>query len=126
MSTRSSKSGFTLVEVLLAVVLLTVGVLALVGTSAMTTRMIGRGRLSTMASQVATARIERLRQYAASTAAPCTHAEFKTDSNIVAGAITEHWVVPNAGVSRQVTLTLTYPVARGTATEIYRTTVLCK
>lgn len=125
MSARNHESGFTMVEVLVAVVLLAIGVLALVGSSAMATRMIGRGQHSTLASQVATARIERLRQYAGSTSPLCSHAQFKTDSQDT-GGITEKWVVPNAGVSRQVTLTLTYPVARGTASETILTTIFCK
>jgi type IV pilus modification protein PilV len=125
MSARNQESGFTMVEVLIAVVLLAVGVLALVSSSAMATRMIGRGRHSTLASQVATARIERLRQYAGSTSPRCTHAQFRTDSQSV-GTVKEKWVVPNAGLSRQVTLTLTYPVAKGTATETILTTILCK
>jgi type IV pilus assembly protein PilV len=125
MSAHRSEAGFTLVEVLMAVVLLAVGVMALVGSSAMASRMIGRGRHSTFASQVAIARIERLRQYAGSTASPCTHAQFKTDS-ITAGGVTEKWTVATAGLSRLVRLTVSYPTARGTATDTIHTTILCK
>ena len=39
-----SEPGFTLVEVAIALVVLAVGVLALAGSSAMVTRMIGHGR----------------------------------------------------------------------------------
>ena len=46
MSVRTRR-GFTLIEVMLSVVLLTVGVMALVSSSAMTARMIGRGKSST-------------------------------------------------------------------------------
>ena len=66
--TIPSWRGFTLVEVLVALVLLTVGVMALLGSSAMVSRMIGKGRGSTIAVQVATARLERLRRIAASIA----------------------------------------------------------
>ena len=71
-----SRRAFTLVEVMVAVILLTVGVLALVGSSAMVSRMIGKGRGATVAAQVATARLEQLRRIAASTAPRCTSPRF--------------------------------------------------
>jgi len=40
---RTSERGFTLIEIMLAVVVLSVGVMALVRSSALATRMIGRG-----------------------------------------------------------------------------------
>ena len=76
---RRTERGFTIAEVV-AVVLLGVGVMALVSSSAMSTRMIGGGKESTMAAQVGSARIETLRQLAASTTPTCTAAAFKTDS----------------------------------------------
>jgi prepilin-type N-terminal cleavage/methylation domain len=66
MSMRGEK-GFTIIEIMLAVVVLSVGVMALVGSSALATRMIGRGNKSTEVVQVATARAELLRTYAAAT-----------------------------------------------------------
>jgi prepilin-type N-terminal cleavage/methylation domain-containing protein len=41
---QSRERGFTIAEVMIAVVLLSFGVMALVGSSAMVTRMIGKGR----------------------------------------------------------------------------------
>ena len=49
----SNQRGFTIVEVLVAVMVLAVGVIALVGSSATITRMIGRGRHDTRAALVA-------------------------------------------------------------------------
>jgi prepilin-type N-terminal cleavage/methylation domain-containing protein len=126
MSERNIR-GFTIVEVLVAVVMLSVGVMAMVGSSAMVTRMVGRGRQDTFAGQVATARIERLRQIAASTpAAPCTAAEWKTDS-VPGSKVAERWeILDNAGNARQVRLIVRYPVARRTAVDTILTTILCK
>ena len=59
---RFIRFGVTVAEVLVAVVVLTVGVLALVGTWARTSRMIGLGRHSTVAALAASSRIEWLRQ----------------------------------------------------------------
>jgi prepilin-type N-terminal cleavage/methylation domain-containing protein len=117
--------GFTLIEVLVAVVLLTVGVMALVGSSAMVSRMIGRGRGSTVAVQVATARLERLRRIAASTMPRCTSPQFVSDSTTTSG-ISERWIVePAAGLSRGVSVILAYRDPRGLVRDTLRTTVLC-
>jgi len=53
--------GFTIVEVLVAVVVMSIGLLGLLGTSALTTRMIGRGQRSAVAANFAVQRLERLR-----------------------------------------------------------------
>ena len=41
--TRNSQRGFTIVEIIIAIVVLTVGLLGLVSTAALVTRMIARG-----------------------------------------------------------------------------------
>jgi len=124
MSMRNEQ-GFTLAEVMIAVVLLGVGVMALVSGAAMTSRMIGRGRESTLVGQVATARIEWLRQLAASTSPACGAAAFQTGSASAPAGITESWVVPNAGNPRTVQLMFTYRVPRGVRTDTMSTTILC-
>ncbi len=53
--------GFTLVEVIIAVLVLTIGLLALVTSSALVTRMIARGQRSAMSATFAAQRMERLR-----------------------------------------------------------------
>ncbi len=119
-----SEPGFTLIEVAIALVLLAVGVLALVGSSAMVTRMIGRGRQATLTSQVGAARIESLRQLAGSTSPLCTHTELTSGSAFTSG-IGEEWVVPETGDARQITLALAYPVPRGVARDTLLATLFC-
>jgi prepilin-type N-terminal cleavage/methylation domain-containing protein len=119
--------GFTLIEVLVAIVLLTVGVMALVGSSAMVSRMIGRGRGSTVAVQVATARLERLRRVAFATSPRCTSPQFASDSTTTSG-ISERWIVDPAvgsGLSRRVSVILAYRDPRGQVRDTLRTVVLC-
>jgi prepilin-type N-terminal cleavage/methylation domain-containing protein len=58
---RNSERGFTLVEIIIAIVVLTVGLLGLVSTAALVTRMIARGQRSAVASTFAAQRMERLR-----------------------------------------------------------------
>ena len=122
---RAHERGFTIVEVMIAVVLLTCGIMALVGSSAMVTRMIGKGRQSTLTGQVATSQVETLRQLAAATSPPCTHASFKTDSTTSSGIKTK-WVVPANGNARLVVLSLSYQTPKGLARDTIRTTILCR
>jgi prepilin-type N-terminal cleavage/methylation domain-containing protein len=123
---RHSEQGFTLVEVIIAIILLGVGVMALVSSSAMATRMIGRGKQSTMAAQIGAAQIERLRQLAASSAVSCTAATFKTDSlTDPTSHVKARWVVPNAGTTRSVQVFLTYRAARRQVIDTMLTTIYC-
>lgn len=61
MNIKKGKRGFTIVEVIIAIIVLTVGVLGLVTTAALVTRMIGRGQRSATASAFASRRLERQR-----------------------------------------------------------------
>ena len=124
MSTRSD-SGFTIAEVIIAVVLLSFGVMALVGSSALVTRMIGKGRQATQTVQIATTQVETLRQLAAATSPACTHASFKTDS-VTSGNVKTKWVVPASGSARTVVLSVSYPTPRGAVRDTTRTTILCR
>ena len=56
-----NERGFTIVEVIIAIIVLTVGILGLVTTAALVTRMIGRGQRSAAAAGFAQRRLERLR-----------------------------------------------------------------
>jgi Tfp pilus assembly protein PilV len=55
------EQGFTVVEVVVAVLILTVGVLALAGGAALATRMIGRGQRAGAMTMYAAQRLEQLR-----------------------------------------------------------------
>ncbi|MGH2601281.1 MAG: type IV pilus modification PilV family protein [Dehalococcoidia bacterium] len=56
-----AKRGFTIVEVLIAIVVLTVGLLGLMTTAALVTRMIARGHRSAMAAAFAARNLEEQR-----------------------------------------------------------------
>ncbi len=99
--------GFTLIEVLVAIVLLTIGLVALVGSSSSVTRMIGRGKIETRAAQVAARRMETLRLLA--DASPlnstgkgprCTDPEFTSGGPVLSGGMTESWQVSGTGTVR--------------------------
>jgi prepilin-type N-terminal cleavage/methylation domain-containing protein len=117
--------GFSLVEVVVATVLFVVGALALAGSIGMSSRMIGRGRQSTVAAQVATARLEWLLQIAQSTIPACTHADF-ADGTADSAGILERWTVPSTGIARRVALALEYRTAAGAARDTLRSAIPCR
>lgn len=55
------RKGFTIIEIIIAIIVLTVGVLGMVTTAALVTRMIARGQRSAAATAFAQRRIERMR-----------------------------------------------------------------
>ena len=56
-----NQRGFTIIEVIIAIVVLAVGLLGLVTTAALVTRMIGRGQRSAVAATFAAQQAEQLR-----------------------------------------------------------------
>lgn len=121
----SSRSGFTLVEVMIAVVILSVGVIALVGSSSLVTRMIGQGKRTSAAVQVATSRLEALRAASRSTTPPCLDPAFASGGPVTTQGMTESWVVPAAGTSRTVLAIVTYSRTSGVVTDTLLTVVRC-
>jgi prepilin-type N-terminal cleavage/methylation domain-containing protein len=120
-----SESGFTLVEVLVAIVVLSVGVMALAGSTAMVTRMIGRGKVETRVAQAASRRIEGLRMAALSTTPRCTAGTFASGGPVTANGLTESWTVPAAGKVRSVQVNVIYRTVRGPRTATIQTRIDC-
>jgi len=121
-----NRSGFTLIEVMVSIVILGVGVLALLSTSALVTRMIGRGNITTKATQLATTRLEILRQQGLASTPSC--GTLANGTATAANGMTEAWTVTTPAVSaklRQLSVTVTYPIARGTRTATMTTQLRC-
>ena len=122
----SNRQGFTIVEILVAITVLSIGVLGLVGSSALVTRMISRGRYTTIAAQVAEQRIENLRRRALSTNPPCTALAAGTTTAMAQG-LSETWTVaagPQANM-RLLSASVTYNAARGPRTVTLNTIIRC-
>jgi len=111
-----TRRGFSLVEVLSAVVILTVGVLALAGTSSRVVKLISHGGLMGKSSLVAEGRFELLR--ATGCAAPAS-------GSIVEGPYTARWTVTTAGHLRTVGLTVSYVTGAVTRSDAFGTTISC-
>jgi prepilin-type N-terminal cleavage/methylation domain-containing protein len=122
---RNSGSGFTLVEVLVALILLGIGIIAMAGSSGMVTRMIGSGKAETHAAQAASRRMEMLRLAAYSTSPRCIAAEFAGGRAVSVDGITESWVVPPTGKLRTVRVTVSYLTVRGARSAVLETAIEC-
>jgi len=98
-----ARAGFTLLEMMVAVVILTVGMLGLVSTSAVITRQVGGGAAQTVASQVIANRLEKFRSLGCS--------QISSGSETTRG-ISERWTT-GAKVNRVLFVvdTITYSVA---------------
>jgi hypothetical protein len=121
----ASRSGFTIVEAVIALVVLSVGILALVGSVALTSRMVGWGRHSTRVGQIATSRIEWLQHVAASTVPPCTGVEWRSDS-VVGSGFTERWdILDPVGLARRVRIIMSTRYPTRSSSDTIVTAVLC-
>lgn len=92
MSTTRRTSGFTIPEVLVAVVILSVGILAMIGTSAATQKMIGRARRTTTATQISEGVIDSLRLKSNEDLIACTQLAANTTGYTLQGVLVK-WEV---------------------------------
>ena len=120
-----SRSGFTLVEVLDAVTVLSVGIVAMAGNAAMVTRMIGRGKIDTRAAQLATLKMDSLRVAAYATTPRCT--ALVNGGPAATDHVTLSWTVTVAatGTGRDVSVNASYTTSRGTHAEVLTTYIEC-
>lgn len=120
-----SSTGLTLVEVMVAVVILGVGISALAGSFALVTRMIGRGRVQSRAALLAASRMEQLRLAAGSTAPRCISVAFADGGPLSTQSVTERWELGPAGAVRQVRVIVSYPVPGGAHVDTLETRIDC-
>ena len=124
-----NRSGFTVAEVIVAVTVLSVGLLALAGSAALTSRMVGWGQRDTRVGQAAAARVERLRQVAFSTVPACSAPAWRSDSagdSAVGSGLSESWeILDDAGPVRRVLIVLHSRRPGGTSSDTVLTAVLC-
>jgi len=123
----SNRQGFTIVEVLVSMVVLSAGVMALVSSSALVTRMVGTGQHVTRAVQVSEQRLEGLRQRARSTAVPCANMVNGTTAATTDNLLESYTIAqPGGGTVRTLTSTVTYNVPRGTRSITLTTIISCE
>jgi len=120
-----SGNGLTLVEVMVAIVIVAVGIGGLAGSFALATRMIGRGRMQSCAAQLAANRMELLRLAASSTRPRCAAIGFAAGGPLSSRGVTERWEMSSAGPIRQVRVIVSYPIPGGTHTDTLETRIDC-
>jgi type II secretion system protein I len=123
----SGKRGFTVVEVVIAMMILTIAVLALASSAGLTARMMTRGHNAEMASAFAMRRIDQLRLGACPPVASRVNGAdtlFRGGAN---WAAINNWVWTDAGNSAyRVKVTTSYRSSNGmTGTNISETSITC-
>jgi prepilin-type N-terminal cleavage/methylation domain-containing protein len=113
---RRTRAGFTLVELMVAMLMFTVGLLALASTSAVVVGQMGDAGRMGVAASVAQTRIERLRSGACGTA--------QTGTNTGRG-VSESWTVTPMTRSARIDVTITYSTRRGLRSQSYRSMMRC-
>lgn len=118
-SRRRGRAGFTIIEVMVAVMILAVGVLGLAGASAIVTRMMGTSEAQSDAAVVASARFEILR----GTRCPVTN------GTVTSAGITERWNATARGNPTHrlydVVDSVRFSGRRGVRTQAYESVVKC-
>lgn len=120
-----SRDGFTIVEVLVALIILTTGLLAVAAGSGSVFRMLGSGRRSSAAAAVAQNRLEAIRRVANRTDPRCTDGALVSGTATQASGISERWLIAGSGNSRTITEIVVAPTNRGTTTDTIFATLEC-
>jgi type II secretory pathway pseudopilin PulG len=114
--------GFSTVEVLVALIVLSVGLLGTLATAAVTTRLIAEARARDRATLIAAARLESERAIAAAVGG-CAALAGGTRS--LPGRIQEGWSMTGVGPLRQLEVIVTLPTHRGFRSDTVRTVLRC-
>lgn len=112
-----TRNGYTLVEVVVAVMLLAVGVLGLVSATTSVSRLIRWGGAQSAAAGLATARLDAMR------AGGC--GRLAGGDTVVASRYRVRWEAAAAGPLRPATAVVTYAWGGGVRADTFETAVSC-
>lgn len=115
--------GVTIIEVLVALIVLETGVLALLTSYAGVTRLIGRGKLATRSAAIAATRLELLREEEERAVPPCTGVLAGSISH--PGGLVESWRVTAAARSVELFVIVSYPAVPHPVSDTFTTTMTC-
>jgi type IV pilus modification protein PilV len=111
-----ARQGFTLAELLVALMVFSVGALAMVATSANVMTLITSSKNRAVAAAVAASRFERMRSQ------PCS--AHQSDSASTRG-VNEAWSVVKLAKADDVTVRVSFVANHRTQTRIYRSFLVC-
>jgi len=111
-----SSSGFTLVELMVAIMIFTFGLLAMAGTASLLMTMIAGSQSGTMAAAVAESRFEVLRATACAS---------RTSGSTVSRGISEAWTRIALARADDVTVTVTFVRNRRARAESFQSFIPC-
>ena len=111
------RDGFTVIEVIIAIVILSVGIIALASTAGLVTRMVAQGQRYSEAAQLANRRFELLRAESCTTLAA---------GSTTSGQFTETWTIATVGTGgRRFTVVVVSPTGTGFHTDSFISTRFC-
>ena len=118
--TRGKREGFTIVEIMVAVVILSIGILGLAATAAVVTRQMTGAVHQNVAANVAYSRMEHIRTGNCVAMLDSSNATGATTRNV-----TEKWAVQKLDNAIGVDLTITYKVRGVQKSQFYHSEFPC-
>ena len=124
---KLSRGGFTIVEVLIAIIMLSIGVLALASSSGTITRMMYDGRTKTEIAAVAQSVLDSLRTKAYGTTYPSCAALADGSAGIPPRpGMTVDWFVNVNGEQMDIEVVVGYLTGRATRADTVTTSLFCR
>ena len=120
-ATPKARRGVTLIELLIAMSILSIGLMAIAGVSGSITRSLGESRNETLAATAAMARFERI------AGTQCSSLTLNSPVTVTSRNITETWVVTSSGNNTLlITDTVTWVTRRGTRLAAFTSLLPCR
>jgi prepilin-type N-terminal cleavage/methylation domain-containing protein len=117
----SNRSGVTLVELIVAMTILSVGLLAIVGTSGAIARGLGEARGDNMAAIVAQSRFAEI------AGTSCTGMTLGQTKTVETRGVTEKYVITDGGNNTLLVIdTVSWQTRRGTRKQAFQTLLPCR
>ena len=120
---RGKRDGFTIVELVVAIIILSIGIIGLASTAAYVTRQMAGSKVQTIAASIAQNRMDSL------TSIGCSRLVAPITGSATTRGIAESWTVKDTlGLNvKKINLTLTVPMRRGfSKTFAYTTYIPCR
>ncbi len=120
----TDRRGFTIVEVLISVVLLSLGILSLAGSAGGVTSMMYTGQRKTHSYAIAESTLDSIRNKANSTSPKCS-AALVNGTGSISGGYTTAWRIAGSGTSRQARVIIAYQSGRRRQADTLYASLLC-